>query len=306
MQLLRTQVKFDKNYTIYLDDINTIFEIYYNVSETKRKNIKKIIDTLNSIGNDYLNEKKNGIKNILTNDLYDIVSLIKQLHYQEAEDKVRELMLEEKTFDIILNVSLELEIKDMVIKKYSNETFLNQLLNDYYSELNTKYNEFNNTYLEKKFKLHSALYMARPTEAETKLRQIKGKEEKTGDILFERLTLYIIECINRTIKEAYESVYKTWMELVDSIFYSEVPKNIYGYSGNNKTDYENVEKQLQVASNYLNSKIQKNKDNYKRTKEDQFNIKKLINDKQYEITSNLGKIINSLEIFFNQNLCIAH
>ena len=306
MQLLRTQVKFDKNYTIYLDDINTIFEIYYNVSETKRKNIKKIIDTLNSIGNDYLNEKKNGIKNILTNDLYDIVSLIKQLHYQEAEDKVRELMLEEKTFDIILNVSLELEIKDMVIKKYSNETFLNQLLNDYYSELNTKYNEFNNTYLEKKFKQHSALYMARPTEAETKLRQIKGKEEKTGDILFERLTLYIIECINRTIKEAYESVYKTWMELVDSIFYSEVPKNIYGYSGNNKTDYENVEKQLQVASNYLNSKIQKNKDNYKRTKDDQFNIKKLINDKQYEITSNLGKIINSLEIYFNQNLCIAH
>ena len=307
MQSLRNEVKFDENYTIYIEDINTIFGIYYDIYETKRKSYKeKIIDKLDAIGNDYLNEKKQGIKNYLLNDINEIIDSVKKLHYQEAKDKVHELTKENGTFDIIVNTYLEKEVKEMIINKYSNETFIKELLNNFYSDVIEKYNEFNNTYLEINFKQHSSYYMARPTEAETKLRQIKNKEEKEGVILLEKLTLYIIECINRTIKESYESVYNTWKGLIDSEFYKEVPKNIYGYSGNNESDYEEVENEIEKASNYLYSQIEKNKDNYRRTKEDQFNIKSLINDKEYEITSNLGKIINSLEIYFNQNLCIAH
>ena len=307
MKKLREQVKFDENYTIYLNDINTIFEIYYNIAETKRKSYKeKIIDKLNAIGNDYLNKEKEGIKNLLTNDLREIVMKIKELHYQEAKDKVYNLMEENGTLDIILKVKLESDIKKIVINKYSNENFLKGLLNNFYSDVTKEYNEFNYTYLNINFKKHSSSYMARPTEAERKLRQIKVKAEKEGELLFEKLTLYIIECINRTIKEAYESVYNTWNELINSIFYEQVPKNVYGYSGDNKTDYEAVEEEIEKARQYLYSNIEKDKDNYRRTVKDQFKIQKLIETKQNEIDSNLGKIINSLEIFFNQNLCIAH
>ncbi len=307
MTKLRDQVKFDENYTIYLNDINTIFDIYYNIAETKRKSYKeKIIDKLNEIGNDYLNKEKEGIKNLLKNVLNEIVMMVKELHYQEAKDKVHELMDENGTFDIILKVKLESNIKKIVIDKYSNQTFLKGLLNNFYSDVIKEYNKFNYTYLDINFKKHSSSYIARPTEAERKLRQIKTKAEKEGELLFEKLTLYIIECINRTIKEAYESVYNTWNELINSIFYEQVPKNVYGYSGDNKTDYESVEEEIEKARELLYTNIQRDKDNYKRTVKDQFKIQKLIEDKQYEISSNLGKIINSLEIFFNQNLCIAH
>ena len=102
MKLLRTQVKFDENYSIYLNDINTIFKIYYTIVITKRKSYKeKIIDKLNAIGNDYLNKEKEGIKNLLTNDLREIVMKIKELHYQEAKDKVYNLMEENGTLDIM-------------------------------------------------------------------------------------------------------------------------------------------------------------------------------------------------------------
>jgi hypothetical protein len=143
-------------------------------------------------------------------------------------------------------------------------------------------------------------------EIETKLRQIKVSQEFEGEELFERITLLIIYHINKTIKESYQAVYDTWIELINNVFYIEAPKDLYGYSGNAKSDYEGIEKEIEEAKKFLYNSIGQNKENFKRTKRDQFGIEDIINNYEYDISSNLGKIINEFRIFFNNHLCIAN
>ena len=308
IDLMRTQVKFDQNYSVYLEDIKSLYEVYNKVYENKTKSYtKNIHDKLLSVGSDYLDEKKNAIKNMLENPIYKATEFIKELHYQEARDEIHYLLDEnEGLFQVILKQYLDEDIKDIVISKYSNYTFLKNILDQYYNETIEAYYHFNYTFLDKTYKEHIDSYIVRPNEIETKLRQIKVSQEFEGEELFERITLLIIYHINKTIKESYQAVYDTWIELINNVFYIEAPKDLYGYSGNAKSDYEGIEKEIEEAKKFLYNSIGQNKENFKRTKRDQFGIEDIINNYEYDISSNLGKIINEFRIFFNNHLCIAN
>ena len=285
-------IKYDQNFSIYVEDIKSIISIYIDVIKIRQnayqKYIKKNINEIN-IG-DNVTEIVNSLKNKIELKINNIINKIKEKNFKEG------IKLSNELYDEIPNlINFNNNLTKIINEKYNKVLFQN-ISDDYYKEVIPAFNEFNNTFL-KIYKSHINEYISRPTEVENKLRIIQNNEEYELNNIIEDINSIIINNINIEIKYGYEKINNILKGYLN-YFYQQLPKSTYGSNNN----YTTIEKNIIKISNRLSD------DNnnlipiplYNRKKKDEFNIKKYFEDYEFKITNNLGKIIDELSIYFDE------
>ena len=295
IEMLRNKglITYDQNFTIYNEDINLIISIYMNASQIRDNAYKEyIVKPLNLIKDDFVFTRYESFKYYIDSIINNMINEIKKNNYNEANIISETLndTINEK-YEYYFNSNLMNYIKS----KYDNKSLFEEMAEKYYNEVIPAFNEFNNSFFDKVYKSHIENYVTRPSEIETRLRNISIMEEKQINNLIEDINSLIINNIDKEINEGYEKVNNLLKNYLD-YFHSQVPKEKYGID-DNENNYNLIEENLKIIGNNLQKNL------YNRKKRDEFNIEKYFSNKEFYITNNLGKIIDEIRNYFDQYIC---
>ena len=288
-------IKYDQNFSIYVEDIKSIISIYFDAITIRQNAYQKyIMNNLNEIKiEDNINDIINSIKNTIQSKINNIINEIRENNFQVG------LTLSDELYkDIVNSINLNNKLKNVINEKYNNSILYTKISNDYYNEVIPAFNEFNYTFLNQIYKSHINEYISRPTEVENKLRMIQNNEENELNNIIEDINSIIINNINTELKNGYEKINNILKDNLN-YFYEQLPKSTYELNDN----YNQIEKKIIKLSDILNDiSIFL----YNRKNKDEFNIKKYFKDNEFKITNNLGKIIDELSIYFDEYVCITN
>ena len=303
IEYLRTFVHYDRNFSIYVDDIKSLFSVNYNASIIRKESYKKyIIDELNKIEDNFTTDEfLDQIYNELNNTLNNIISSTKQKLYSHALENCTYL---KEQVNNIINIQLSNNALEETKKLYCNEDLLKKMIDNYYSEVIPAYDEFNNTFFKKYFLVHIGEYVSKPTEIITKIKQIIISQEEEKNAQIKNINELIILYLNNGIVNSYMKVYEI-VKRLKAEFISKVPKNVYGLKGYFKTRYEEIENALDsVLDIFFDSKGNIKTISYIKSKEDEFSLlEKGIDDYENQIINNLNNISDEIENNFDNYIC---
>ena len=293
MTFLRNYVKYDTNFTLYVEDVKILLKVNYEAMKSRESNYQKIYDTITGMVDLYLTEsKKTAINNNLNGYLQKIISSTRNYSYGYALNYANQLKSEVK--NIILNYLNE-TVYNEVVAKYTDKTLLNNMITSYYTEVYKAYFKFNSTFYTQHFVPHINKYVSKPQEIITKFNQIVKSQEKEKSSQIENINLLIVNSINAAIEAAYYKVYDMVYNVKEE-FRVKAPKNTYGNMGTNRAKYEEIESKLDeiLGLFFENGEINIIK-KYKKSKIDEFSLSEIINEEEYKIYLLLYTISDELD-----------
>ena len=287
---LKPHFKYDENYEIYYEDLNTISSIYLKATEIRTESTKNIIDSLTQIMDDYKKEildtfdqeSKVFYKAILNHLQTNNYNLINQ-DTIDWKDKINKLSDEYLNQNFILNWK----------NKLSNE--IQDLSNNYYEKVLPAFENFETQFLKENFEQHKDKYITKPTELINKLNQIKKIEENEFDNLIEKINKKNENDINSALNDICTKNNILIKQLINDI-YINIQRDQFNYSS--YSNYNRIRDNLNSIKFYFdNFEIQ----NFSRKEKDEFKVKGHFQNNENNITEKiLGNLINQ---FSDENIC---
>ena len=304
LDYLRTFVHFDQNFSIYIDDVKALLSVNYKASNIREESYKQyIINELNKIEDTYTTDEfLTQIYDRINQILAKIIYATQQREYGEALENCTVLKQEVNN---IINNSLSNYVLTEITNIYTNDESLKKMIDNYYSKVIPAYEEFNNTFFNKYFLVHVGEYVSKPTEIITKFNKIILSQEEEKKSQIDNINDLIILSINNAIENSYNKVYQK-IKIVKNEFYSRAPKNKYGEMGTYRGKYEEIEDKLdEILGVFFDLKgNMKIINKYVKKKQDEFSLsEKGIEEYEKEITSNLKKISDEIDYYFDDYYC---
>ena len=292
IQTLKQFIKYNENYKIYNEDLESLILIYFNTIDGRYKIFENLTYQLLETNNNDIIELSKNFKSQINTKFDEIINNIRNYKYIQSSICCDELQ----------EFSLDFFEKYLIPKISStgiNSSIINQINSIYVNIIIPLFDEFNSKFFEKIFKDHLKYYMSEPTEIIKKLNQIKNSLENDFKVIIKELN----KILNYDFEISYGLFYneiKDDLNFIDT-FHSQIPQYIYGFAGDNKTQYEEIEYKIISFQNFFlinnnNSYFYKNYNNEFIKSENFTLFETYINDIIENIVYNISK-------YFNDNIC---